>query len=270
VTAAVKTMSRWARGAIVIALLSLFGPAVAQQRLSPSQELITYYYKDPRPERLVGYFETFGDLAASQKWNAYPPITGFFAVVFRDNPAWIERLMPPELNALNTEALRAALQLSGNGAKAEQVGSKVKDTDARLKAEFADLPARLEDLRITTPTHLDLLWGASFASGDGRYAGMIIDYFAETANRSEPIAIHVAQVALAHMGGRQEPVQELRRRYDEATTRQIIYASAALWALQSNAKQHAFVDEVVAKYVAEHPDTPATKALSAFRQSKRN
>ena len=178
--------------------------------------------------------------------------------------------MPPELNALNAEALRAALQLSGNGAKAEQVRSKVKDTDARLKAELADLPARPEDLRIATPTHLDLLWGASFASGDGRYASTIIDYFAETANRSELIALHIAQVVVAQMGGPKGPLEELRRKYDEATARQIIYAAAALWALQSNAKQHAFIEEVVAKYVAEHPDTPATKALSAFRQSKRN
>ena len=68
--------------------------------------------------------------------------------------------------------------------------------DDTLRAEFAILPARLEDLEIATPTHLDILWGASFASGDGRYARMIIDFFAETANRSEEIAIDVAKVAM--------------------------------------------------------------------------
>lgn len=255
---------------VALALALTAGAATAQQRLSPSQELITYYYKDPRPERLVGYFGTFGELAAAARPHSYVPITGFFAVVFRDSPEWIDRLVPADLNPLNAEALFVALQLSGHGAQAEQVRTKVRDTDAKLTAELAGLPARLEDLHIATPTHLDLLWGASFASGDGRYARMIIDYFAETANRSEPIAIHIAQAALAQMRGRKEVIQELRQKYDDETFRQIMYASAALWALQSNAKQHAFVDEVVARYIAEHPDTPATKALSAFRQSKRN
>src|SRR3979411_1715275 len=51
-------------------------------------------------------------------------------------------------------------------------------SDATLRAELANLPLRLEDMRIAAPTHLDILWGASFASGDERYARMIADFFA--------------------------------------------------------------------------------------------
>jgi hypothetical protein len=265
-----KRLSRCIWSATIAVALALTAGAASAQQLSPSQELITYYYKDARPERLVGYFDAFGDLAVAQRWSAYVPTTGFFAVVFRDHPEWIDRLMPVEFNPLNAEALQVALQLAGQPAKAAQVRAKVKDTDAKLTAELADLPARLDDLRITAPAHLDLLWGASFASGDGRYTRTIIDYFAETANRSELIALHISQVVVAQMGGPKGPLQQLRSKYDEETFRQIIYAAAALWALQSNAKQHAFVDEVVATYIADHPDTPATKALSAFRQGKQN
>src|ERR1700716_2132900 len=51
-------------------------------------------------------------------------------------------------------------------------------SDATLRAELANLPLRLEDMRIAAPTHLDILWGASFANGDERYARMIADFFA--------------------------------------------------------------------------------------------
>jgi len=70
-----------------------------------------------------------------------------------------------------------------------------------LRAELADLPLQLEGLHVDTPTHLDVLWGASFASGDERYVRIIADLLAMTANRSEFMAIDVAKVVLAISGG---------------------------------------------------------------------
>jgi hypothetical protein len=44
----------------------------------------------------------------------------------------------------------------------------------------------------------------------------------------------------------------------------MVYAASALWAIQSNARQHPFVKQTVTKYIGDHPGTPATKALSAL------
>lgn len=66
-----------------------------------------------------------------------------------------------------------------------------------------------------------MLWGATFASGDGTFVIMIIDYFARTAN--------------------------------------------ALWGVESNARQHPFVNEVLGQYIDAHQGTPAQKALTALR-----
>jgi hypothetical protein len=250
-------------------------PALAQQP-APRQdglteEQFTYFYRDPRPARLVGFIEKYDAPPVERKWDAYPPLVGFFAVIFRKHPDWIERLVPARLNARMGETVTAAIQLAGNPAKAASLRPRLAQagSDAQLKGEYARLASRLEDLRVVMPTHLDILWGASFASGDGRYAGMIIDFFARTANRSERIAIDVAQTAIALMGGPKESVRELRGRHGDDLAREIIYAATALWALQSNARQHPFVDEVVAKYVQEHGGTPAEKALSALRPKKR-
>ena len=44
----------------------------------------------------------------------------------------------------------------------------------------------------------------------------------------------------------------------------MIFSASALWALQSNARQHAFVSQIVTEYVADHPGTPTVKALTAM------
>ena len=135
----------------------------------------------------------------------------------------------------------------------------------KLAAAFSGLPARLEDVQITAPYHLDILWGAAFASGDGKFAVMIIDYFARTANRSDPIALDISRIALALSGGPKEILGELRSRYGDDKARQLVFAASALWAVESNARQHAFVDKVLGQYIAAHPGTPAQKALAALR-----
>jgi hypothetical protein len=123
-------------------------------------------------------------------------------------------------------------------------------------------------LQIASGTHLDLLWGASFASGDGRHVRRIIDFYASTADQSELIAQDTARVVIAMAGGPQEPLQGLRAKYGEDFARQIIYAAVALWAVQSNARQHAFVDQTLTQYIKERRGTPAATALSVLRQGR--
>src|SRR5262249_13615045 len=126
------------------------------RQLSPHEELFTYFYRDPRPERLVGFFDNFRRV----QWDRYPPVSGLFHFVLRKNPSWIDRLIPAQLDQFTVEAIPAALRLAGEPAKAQGLSMKSKEVraDDTLKRELAGLPTRLEDLRITTPTHLDILW----------------------------------------------------------------------------------------------------------------
>jgi hypothetical protein len=244
----------------------LLVPAAAQQPQG-LEARFTYYYQDPRPERLVGFFDEYQKLPAAQQPGAYPPVAGFFAVIFRGHPERIDTLVPAQLSPKSTEAVAAALRLSGNQAAADKFQARLKAIghDEQLATAFAGLPAKLEDLKITAPYHLDILWGAAFASGDGKFVVMIIDYFARTANRSEAVALDIGHTVIAMSGGSQEILGELRGRYGDDGARQIIYAATALWAVASNARQHAFVNKVVGQYIDAHPGTPAQKALAALR-----
>jgi hypothetical protein len=259
-----------ALAAIHVCGLILAARAMAQQpqnAATPADTLLTTFYQDPRPQRLIGFFDQFRTMPAAQSWEAYPPVAGFFAFVFRMHPDEIGTLIPDRLDARAAEAIAAALRLSGNQAAYEKFLPRLAKSgrDAELAAVFVNLPARLEELEIATPSNLDILWGAAFASGEAKFVDMIIDYFAQTANLDESVALDVVRTVGAMAGGSREMFAQLHARYGVLAARQVVFAASALWAIQTNAREHAFVEQVVATYIAEHPGTPAQKALIATR-----
>jgi hypothetical protein len=266
-------ISIWKRIGIVIAqVLMATHFAAAQVAQAPNDaadnDLLLYFYKNPQPERLVGFLERYQKKANS--WNAFPPVVGFFAVVFREHPDWIERLIPSHLDARSAEVIDAALQLSAKSAvrHALQERFAASGSDAVLKTELTNLPSQITDIRVARPTHLDILWGAFFASGDERYVQMIINFLAQTANRSELIAMDVARTTVAMSGGPKEVYGQLKEKYDQTLGMEIIFAATAGWALGANAQRHERVANALTTYISEHPGTSATKVLSVLRPRK--
>jgi len=266
-------MRSWLAAFSAIAACALLSAAQAaaqqqaQMQAAPGDTLLTTFYQDPRPERLVGFFDQLRTMPAAQSWEAYPPVAGFYAYVFRTYPNAIDKLIPETLDPRTAETIAAALRLSGNQAAQEKFQPRLEKTgrDLQLAAVFANLPGRLEELQITTPSNLDVLWGAAFGSGDPKFVVMIIDYFARTANLDEEIARDIVRTVIAMTGGPRDIFNQLRARYGVLAARQVVFAASALWAIQSNARQHEFVDRVVAAYIDRHPGTLAQKALLATR-----
>src|SRR5262249_5614054 len=71
---------------IFAAALLVSTALAAAAQLSASDELFTYYYKDPRPDRLVGFLTQYETRVPAEKWDPYPPVAGFFALVFQKHP----------------------------------------------------------------------------------------------------------------------------------------------------------------------------------------
>ena len=249
-------------GRAILCVVLMTCGANAQQVSGPAADRLAFFYTNPQPQRLIEIFTDMQNRALP--WSAYPPVTGLAAAVFKLHPEGIDQLVPSIKDVKAAYALIAASRLSGQSAKAEALRARFANlgADERLNAEFTGLPSRIEDLRITTPTHLDIFWGASFAGGDGHYVLPIIDYFANAANASELVAIDIARIAISIGGGPKDILAGLKEKYGEANARQMIFAATALWAIRSNALQHPFVRQTVTKYIGDHPGTPATKALS--------
>lgn len=256
----------WASAQLVAAPAAAQQPQ-AQMQATPNDTLLTTFYQDPRPARLAGFFDQLRTMPAAQSWEAYPPVAGFFAFVFRTYPNDIDRLIPEAPDPKAAETIAAALRLSGNTAAQEKFQPRLVKAgrDLQLASVFANLPGRLEDLQITTPSNLDILWGAAFASGDAKFVLMIIDYFARTANLDEEVARDITRTVIAMAGGPREVFNELRTRYGVLAARQVVFAASALWAIQSNAQQHDFINRVVTQYIDAHPATLAQQALVATR-----
>jgi hypothetical protein len=242
--------------------------AAAQQpgaQAAPGDSLLSTFYQDPRPERLIGFLDRLRTSPSMQNRDAYPLIAGFYAVVFRSHPDDVAKLVPQSLDARTAETVAAALRLSGNRAMYQTFEPRLAATgrDLDVAGLFVNLPSRLEELEITAPSSLNILWGAAFASGDAKFVRLILDYFARTANLDDQIGRDIVQTVAALSGGPRDIYFQMRQRYGVLGARKVVFAAEALWSLQVNAKQHAFVNGVVAKYVAEHPGTSAQKAVIA-------
>lgn len=237
--------------------------------MQPIEGLISYFYTDPSPERLYGFMEQFESSVAKENWGAYPPLVGFFAIIFGAHQDQIERLLPTRFNPKSAATIATGLRLSGAQALFTKLKLNIVPWDSKLQTEFAGLPSRLSDIDIKTPTHLDILWGAAFASGENRYVLMIVHFMAGVVNRSQQIAVDVLKMVAAMTGGPKEIMKEVRGKYGDAQALELVVASAAVWGLRSNALQHAFVERTLEEYVADHKGTPAAVALSNLRSDRK-
>lgn len=243
-------------------LFAALAPATAQ---NASNSPFTSFYLDPKPEKLVGFLDGYAQ--RPQDWAAYPPMVGFFAVVFRQFPDWVERLSPKTFDGKTAVTVAYAYKLSGLPPMPAALHDRLFATqpDGRLQAEFPALPARVEELQIRTPTDLDVMWGAFAGSGDDRYVRKILGFLASTIDPSHELGIDVTKFTMSYLTHTQQEVgREMRPKYDDAQLRRLVYASTAQWALMSNAQQHPKVREIIDKYAVEHPGSETTQSLAAL------
>lgn len=259
-------------GALALGLaLGLATPAPSlAQRADPTQPfpkaspVITRFQDDPRMARLEGYLQALAD--RPMDWDDYPVLVGFFAATFQRHPDWIDKLLPARFDAKTADVVLAALQLSGQPPPAATLRARLSAAgqDAKLGAELAGLPTKLEDLKVAFPTHLDILWGAFFATGDTRYVRPILDFFAAVANQSDAVAIDITRLTVAMSSGAKDDLQQVKSRHDQVTLVRMIYASTAELALIANARSFPAVKRTLADYVAANGEKPAAKSLAAF------
>ena len=259
-------------GALALGLalsLAIASPSLAQ-RADPAQPfpvaspVIARFQDDPHLARLEGYLQALADRPTD--WGDYPVLVGFFAATFQRHPDWIDKLLPSRFDAKAADLVLAALQLSGQSPAAATLRARLGAAghDAKLSAELAGLPAKFEDLKIASPTHLDIMWGAFFATGDTRYVRAILEFFAGIANQSDAVARDITRVTVAMSGGPKDDLPQVKSRHDPSMLVRIIYASTAELALIANARNFPAVKRTLADYVAANGGKPAAKSLSAF------
>jgi tetratricopeptide (TPR) repeat protein len=238
----------------------VFSTARAEETTSVSEADMNYFYRNPSPEevaRLMAYFDGFSD-----KLGAQPSIIGFLAAAFRRYPSDIDKMIPEGLSPRMLGVAAIALRLANQGARAQSVVDHLRGSGAAVP-DLGRIPSSLDAVAATGPGEFDMFWGASLASGDPRYSLKILDHFAAIANvdgNAEDM------VTIARSQGTGADMDWLVKKRGADKARNLIEQSTALWSINSNARQHEFIRVAVDKYIAEHPEEPASKALVALAQ----
>jgi hypothetical protein len=113
----------------------------------------------------------------------------------------------------------------------------------------------------------DVLWAASFATGDLAYVRLIYDYYDSVASMD---GVDVRDlVAISILRGRpdKDAMKAIKRKYSQDTFMRVVFAASALWSLESNARQHGFVAAALDLYAKENPDSPTTLGLAEMRKA---
>jgi len=205
----------------------------------------------------VAYIDT---LVRSNKSDAEPPAIGFLAAAFQRYPNDIDRMIPAGLSVRMQGVVATALHFAGQDARANAMAGPLL-ANGVTPPDWRSMPASLESITVRGPSEFDLLWGASFATGDPRYCLRILEHYAAAADADGNAD---DMVNLVRTLGTHADTHWLvdKRGVDQA--RELIRQSTALWGLDSNARQHDFVRRAVGDYIRARPDEPASKALMAL------
>jgi hypothetical protein len=192
---------------------------------------------------------------------AAPAAYGFLGGAFLRYPANLDQIIPTTLSPQGLRVVAVGLHLAGQYDRADAMAARLAaSTGATLN--MARMPASLDAVPAEDPKLFDLLWGASFATGDGKYCTKILNAYVAVANR-DGFAADLLTIARGH-GGNTDAVKEIVQRRGIDTARLLINMSTALRSLHANAQQHGFVSQVVNAYVQSHPREPAAIALITY------
>ena len=238
-------------------------PAAGAEEAAPVSEAeMIYFYRNPSPQRIAQFMVYFNKLVRPDNPNAQPPIIGFLAAAFQRYPNDLDRMIPEGLTPIMQGIVATSLQLAGQEKRAQQAVARLKES-GHGAPDLTRLPSSLDAVTATGPNEFDVLWGASFATGDPRYCLKILASYAAVANAEGTVEDIVTLARTLHSDTDKHWVVE---RWGADKARELIVQAVALWALNSNAQQHEFVHAAVANYIGAHPNEPASKGLLAAAQ----
>jgi hypothetical protein len=253
---------------LMVSLLTIYlypnSPAAAEEQSKPAFEIaVTYFYKNPKPELVATILSGFNASPLSTKPNAQPSMIGFLAGSFQRFPEDIDKMIPSGLSPAATWVTAVALHLAGKDSTAKPLFDRLVANGARLP-NLGLFPTNLDAVVASGAADFDLLWGASFATGDPRYCSKILTRFAAVADVEGNAEDMVAIVKATNRGLHKDDLKWVVDKHGTEKARELIIVSSALWSLHSNAQQHDFVRAAVENYIRAHPGEPASRALLAL------
>lgn len=231
----------------------------ADPKVDDLSQRISNFYQDPTPLGVARVLADFDKVGPQP--GAVPPLIGFLSAAFKAFPSEIGQMIPEGMQPRMRGYVAIALRMAGKDRDAAKLVEGLRD-EGVSKPDLSRYPPDIDLIMPRGPADFDLLWGASFASGDPKYCRKILARYVAFANEGDNVADMVAILASRVSKADLRP---MLARVGEAKFRELVDVSTALWSLDSNAKQHDFVRKEIDVYISAHPKEPAAFALFALR-----
>ena len=241
----------------------------AQARSSGS--FMTDYYHAPDVDAAVEHIKSLEQEGMLRGGKAVPPVVGFLAGLFAENSKSIDKFLPVFSDETTRYVLAVALAYAGE--KERAVAYLSETAEGRKKVSYIELyPENLKALPITRADDLDILWGATFATGDATYVQPIF-YFIDQIAQSGQVSIEDILILSASVNqkGNLKELNRIRRQYGKKRLMKMAILASAIWSVGSNASRHDFIHAAVLNRIAQAPSSNTSQILhrALFRANEK-
>ncbi len=228
-------------------ILIVFSGIVSSETEFKSQEefskWLTYYYLDPKPENIVQAVRYMSESGFLDNGKAYPPIFGFLAGVFKNNPSkvssWINNLSSLNDSSYGVVVLGLWYANLPNSKKSVYaILEKRPVLEKRFNYLYQGSPIEIHQIPLEQGSWvLDALWGNFMATGN-----------------TEPVARIMEALPWLDVKGE---------------THKLLVAGAARWSLTSNAEQHKKVMAICESEIKKQPPAVQDKLKVVIAEAKK-
>ena len=206
------------------------------------EQWMSYYYENPQPDLTPMAIMTLSEGGYLSDESAMEQIMFFFSFIFRAHPEQIEVWLSSFQDLPNQEkmVILHSIWYSNTRQAKDYLGALSKTVEGEMKELVTyfqgESPPGIEQIQITSPSSLDMLWAAFMATGDEKYV------------------IHLMSVL---------PYENIK----DDQTKQLI-GEAAKWSLISNAKKHEKVMSICVNQLTQQTENIASILKGIITEAK--
>jgi hypothetical protein len=190
-----------------------------------AEDWLSHYYEKPTPERLVTEVRAMSKAGTLSNPKSAAPISVFLGKVMAANPARVDAWLSQLGDLKGGDRQTVLLAASWSGTREAQAHLDGQPDAEKYRAKQVDI----RTLEPNNPTVLDMLWADFFATGEAM-----------------PIRRIVVALKYEKYSGaldRYAKSEKTEKDRDEAILEAVF--KAAMWSLESNARQHRRVGETL-------------------------
>jgi hypothetical protein len=192
---------------------------------------MSHYYKNPRPDLVPSAIQALRESGHLDSDKSLESLASFFSFIFRNYPDEIEPWLSQFTNLSDeeTQVVANALWYSNTKQAHDYLIKLSESANDEMKEVFltllTELPPEIDEIPITAPAFLDMLWAGFMATGEEKYVVRIIS-------------------ALPYANA------------DDEAQRMI--GEAAGWSLKSQAANHSKVLSIIKSELQNQPESAAS------------